>query len=268
MAKYKVINEIKFLIINFLVAPILGILICLLEAIGRIKFVRFDRFPIWEGRLIMVSNHPSLLEPIILPLIGFPWMNFPWVFSHLWLRIKFSLSWFKELKKEFSLSKKLIPANAPDRQNFYDHPGWKLFQGVNIPVVRKGGAIARYRTVRILKEILENDGRIIIFPEGTRTFKAKKKEVVVSSNGKNLGKLQDGAAWLALNTGAKILPIWIEGTDKVLPNKESPVFKFWHLKIWHRIVIKIGDPFCIQSKTRQEATAEITRALLELADEQ
>jgi len=258
----KLVDEIRFLTVNYFLGPALGIFICLLEAFGRIKFLHFERFPIWEERLIIVSNHPSLLEPVVLPLMGFPWMNFPWVFSPVWYRFKFSLSWFRELQKEFSLQKKLIPANVPDRQNFYEPPYWRLFQGINIPVDRNGRANRRVGTVMALKEVLENGGRVLIFPEGTRTFKAVRKGRLTSANGKELGKLKDGAAWLALKTGARILPIWVEGTDKVLPNNKFPF-----PRLWHRIVIKIGHPFVVQGNTRKEATAEIAQALLELADE-
>lgn len=260
--KHKLLNEIRFLVVNYLLGPTFGILICLLEAIGRIKFLHFERFPIWEERLIIVSNHPSLLEPVILPLIGFPWMNFPWVFSPAWSRIRFSLSWFKQLQREFSLQKKLIPANVPDRNNFYDPPYMSVLQGINIPVDRNGGAQGRITTVLALKKILENGGRVLIFPEGTRTFKAIEKAKVKSTNGKELGKLKDGAAWLALRTNARVLPIWVEGTDKVLPNNRLPI-----PRLWRRIVIRIGTPFWVQGDTRQEATLEITQALLKLADE-
>ena len=86
----------------------------------------------------------------------------------------------------------------------------------------------------------------------------------MSSNekGRELGKLKDGAAWLALVTGARILPIWVEGTDKVLPNNKYPL-----PRLWHRVTIKIGNPVSIQGNTRKEATSEISQALLELADE-
>lgn len=258
----KLIGEIRFLVVNYLVGPTLGILICLSEAFGRIKFLHFERFPIWDGKLIIVSNHPSLLEPVILPLMGFPWMNFPWVFSPVWYRIRFSLSWFRELQQEFSLQKKLIPVNVPDKQNFYDPPYLGFLQGINIPVDRNGRAQGRISTVLALRKILENGGRILLFPEGTRTFKAVEKSRVRSENGKELGKLKDGAAWLALKTNAKILPIWVEGTDKVLPNNKFPFPRHWH-----RIIIKIGTPFLVHRDTRQEATLEITQALLELANE-
>jgi len=197
-------------------------------------------------------------------------MNFPWVFSSIWTRIRFSLTWFKELQKEFSLSKKLIPANLPDKKNFYDPPYMQVLQGINVPVERNGGAQKRINTVLILKKILENGGRIIIFPEGTRTFKTRVETRQRTKNGKELGELKHGAAWLALKTGAKILPIWVEGTDRVLPNNQ----KFPFLRLWHRITIKVGKPFSLKTngassiskKVKEEATRTITQALLELVD--
>ena len=258
----RVINEIRFLAVNYLVVPALGVLVCLLEAFGRIKFVHFDRFPIWEEKLIIVSNHPSLLEPWLLPLMGFPWMNFPWVFSHVWDRFRFSLVWFKELRKEFSLPRNLIPANVPDKNNFYDPQYMRLFQGINVPVDRNGGIRGRLGTVLALKKVLENGGRVLIFPEGSRTFKAIRNGEAKSANGHRLGKLRDGAGWLALKTGARVLPIWVEGTDKALPNNRLPF-----PRLWHKVTIKIGTPFHVKGNTRAEATSQIADALVKLADE-
>ena len=56
--------------------------------------------------------------------------------------------------------------------------------------------------------------------------------------------------------------MWVEGTDKVLPNEKFPF-----PRLQHKMLIKIGKPFHVQGKTRQEATGEITRVLLALADE-
>jgi len=258
----KLVSEIRFLVVNYIVIPALGVSVCLLDAFHRIRFLHFERFPIWEEKLIIVSNHPSLLEPALLPLMGFPWMNFPWVFSPLWYRIKFSSSWFKELREEFSLPKKLIPANVPDKNNFYDPPYMRLFQGISVPVDRNGGGQGRISTVLALKKILENGGRVLIFPEGTRTFNTIEKSRARSASGKELGKLKNGAAWLALKTNTKILPIWVMGTDKVLPNNKLPI-----PRLWHRIIIKIRNPFLDQGNTRQEPTLQITRALLDRADD-
>ena len=260
--KNKLIREIRFLTVNYLLGPMLGIFMCLLEAFGRIKFINFERFPIWERKLIIVANHPSFLEPLIIPLIGFPWINFPWLFSPLWSRIKLSLSWFKELQKEFSLPKKLIPANVPLR-SFYDPLYLRLFRGMNVPIDKEGSAHGRIRTVSALKKILANGGRVLVFPEGTRTFRSTEGTRLRTENGNQLGELKDGAAWLALRTGARVLPIWVAGTDRVLPDSRFPF-----PRLWHRITVKIVTPFLVQGDTRQEATMDITRALLQLADEQ
>ncbi len=259
----KLVAEIEFLVVNYVLGPILGTVVCLLESFGRIRFLHFERFPIWDGKLIIVSNHPSLLEPFILPLMGFPWMNFPWVFSPLWSRIKFSLSWFRDLQKEFHLPKKLVPANVPDRNNFYDAPYWGLFRAINVPIDRNGGAHCRISTILALRKTLENGGRVLIFPEGTRTYKAMQKSGTTTASGSKMGELKDGAAWLAMKTNARILPIWVEGTDKVLPNDRLPF-----PRLWHRTTINIGKPFLTTGGKRREATAEIAQHLLKLADEE
>lgn len=261
--KKKLVAEIKFLIVNYILVPILGIVVCLLESVGRIRFQHFERFPMWDGNLIIVSNHPSLFEPFILPLMGFPWMNYPWVFSPLWSRIKLSLNWFRGLQKEFHLPKKLVLANVPDRNNFYDAPYWGLFRTINVPIDRNGGAHGRISTISALRKTLENGGRVLIFPEGTRTYKAMRKSGTTTASGKELGELKDGAAWLAMKTNARILPIWVEGTDKVLPNDRLPF-----PRLWHRTTIKIGNPFWVTGGKRREATVAIAQHLLKLADEE
>jgi 1-acyl-sn-glycerol-3-phosphate acyltransferase len=261
--KKKFVAEIKFIFVNYVLVPILGIATCLLEFFGRIRFQHFERFPLWNGNLIIVSNHPSLFEPFILPLMGFPWMNFPWLFSPLWSKVKFSFNWFRELQKEFYLSKKLIPANVPDRDNFYDAPYWGLFRAINVPINRNGDARGRISTISALRKALENGGRVLLFPEGTRTYKAMRKSGTTTASGKKLGELKDGAAWLAMKTNASVLPIWVEGTDKVLPNDRLPF-----PRLWHRTTIKIGTPFFVTRGKRREATVEIAQHLLDLAEEE
>jgi len=193
----------------------------------------------------------------------------PLDFSPSWLKIRLSLSWLKELQKEFSLQQKLVPVNTPDKKNFYDPPYMGVLQAVNEPINR-GSDAAQDRMVTFLnlKKILENDRRIIIFPEGGRTFKALKK--VRSPGGRELGELKDGAALLALMTGAKVLPIWVEGTEKVLPNGQFPL-----PRIWRQSVYNVGKPFILDraaipgtlKEQRSIATEIITQSLLKTGDE-
>jgi 1-acyl-sn-glycerol-3-phosphate acyltransferase len=70
--------------------------------------------------------------------------------------------------------------------------------------VRRGEADRQaFRTART---ILEQGGALVMFPEGTR-----------ASNLHDLRPAEPGAAWLALRTGAIILPVAVIGTDQVLP---------------------------------------------------
>lgn len=70
--------------------------------------------------------------------------------------------------------------------------------------VRRGEADRQaFRTARA---ILEQGGALVMFPEGTR-----------ASNLHDLRPPEPGAAWLALRTGAIILPVAVIGTDQVLP---------------------------------------------------
>ncbi len=58
-------------------------------------------------------------------------------------------------------------------------------------------------SLKTAMKILKNGGCIGIFPEGTRNGMEK-----------NDGKLKNGAAYMALKTGAQIVPIGIQGTAK------------------------------------------------------
>ena len=58
-------------------------------------------------------------------------------------------------------------------------------------------------SLRTALKILKNGGCIGVFPEGTRNGMEK-----------NDGKMKNGAAYMALKTGAKIVPIGIQGTAK------------------------------------------------------
>lgn len=59
-------------------------------------------------------------------------------------------------------------------------------------------------SLKTAMKVLKNGGCIGIFPEGTRNGMEK-----------NDGKLKNGAAYMALKTGAKIVPIGIQGPAKL-----------------------------------------------------
>ena len=71
-----------------------------------------------------------------------------------------------------------------------------------------------------------------------------------------------GMGWVVKQTGATIVPIRIEGTDKVLPNKVNkrlPHFlkgERYMLRIWHPTTIKIGEPIRLNAGTKEDLVLE------------
>lgn len=120
------------------------------------------------------------------------------------------------------------------------------------PVSRGEGDSAAIR--RTLLE-LENGAAILIFPEGTR------------GDGITLGKIQIGLAMMAKKSGAQILPIGINGTQKMLPRGTSRPKRA-------RMIVCIGKPFtyaeiATSDNERENRTAfvnELTKRLMEACD--
>ena len=71
-----------------------------------------------------------------------------------------------------------------------------------------------------------------------------------------------GIGWVVKQTGATIVPIRLEGTDKVLPNKANekllPFLRFerYILRIWTPIIIRIGEPLRFPVGTEENVILE------------
>lgn len=261
--KVKATFSVSFSI--YLLGTIGGILVCLLEATRRIRFYNYARLPLWEGRLILASNHPSWLDIVLVPLLYFPW----W-FRELLERIgEVLISPWRILRREpvrqtFTEEFKQIPVSTADKHNFR-HFRW-VMDGWNIFVNRKAGEIGeRGGALRKAVEILENDGRVVIFPGGGRDFKAGEKGdgiYDIRSSRLIMRRPKGGIGWIVKQTGATIIPIRIDGTDKVLPNKPNEKlpaflrFERYLLRLWRPVVIRIGEPLRFPAGTSEEAVVE------------
>jgi 1-acyl-sn-glycerol-3-phosphate acyltransferase len=249
----------------YILGTVGGLLICLLEATRRIRFYGYYRLPRWEGKLILASNHPGWLDIVLVPLLYFPW----W-FRELLQRIgEVLVVPLKILKKEpvrrtFTEDFKHIPASTADEHNFR-HFRWVL-EGWNIFVNRgSDGSGERASALRKAVEILENNGRVVIFPGGGRDFKAQNNGDGIYDVG--TGKLiirrpRAGIGLIVNQTGATIVPIRIDGTDKVLPNKPNkklpPFLRFERYlpRIWRPICIRIGEPLRFPAGTDEDTILE------------
>jgi 1-acyl-sn-glycerol-3-phosphate acyltransferase len=182
--------------------------------------------------LIVVSNHPSLLEPIAL--IG--------LFAHWYVfNIKYG------------------PWNMAEAGNFR-RGLFRLLEQRIIFVDRKSEASKTAGYLRA-KTLLKSGAILLIFPEGGRTYKGKVGEFVVAGNGSKVRPFTKGAASLALQTHAMVVPIWVEGTDKVSPNIATARYLF--PRLWRPVKISIGKPIIFPENINVEtATHELEKAVL------
>ncbi|MDA1036632.1 MAG: lysophospholipid acyltransferase family protein [Chloroflexi bacterium] len=110
-----------------------------------------------------------------------------------------------------------------------------FFRNVHVfPVDRDG---RDFEALRWAQETLDKGRALVVFPEGTRSPGALKRG-------------QDGLAYIALRTGATILPVAITGTEGISPMLRMP-FHFQKLNV------VIGEPYTLPPAQR------IDRALLE-----
>ncbi|MDP2641556.1 MAG: lysophospholipid acyltransferase family protein [Candidatus Yanofskybacteria bacterium] len=150
-----------------------------------------------KGFLVM-HRHPSMRETVIIPLLFFP--------SFLWNPWR-------------------VPLSAPDERNYY-RPWWCAFlRPAAIPVPR-GNRDGEIRALRKMHRALKEGRRLVLAPEGGRTFKGEEFKYLLSSGDTRVLPAPDGGVDLSLavirrfkggvqilcNNGTPILPVWVDST--------------------------------------------------------
>ncbi len=239
----KLLEIVTILTITYLYGIISGIVFQLMKLFKIVRVVHWERFPKWRGNVILVANHPSIVDPFLL--------------SALFFR--------QYVIRPFKYS----PINVSDKKIFCDH--WYFFwlRPLLVPVDRRSKG-AGLKTLFLIKNLLDCGKTIIIFPEGSRTFRAK--DFLHSKAGKEIGIFKDGVGWLATKTGAIIVPVWIDGSHRVFPNRSDRYFP--EINLSERLSIRIGKPLTFQryrkatAVNREQVTQKIVSSLLKLADEE
>lgn len=161
-----------------------------------------------------------------------------------------------------------IPMCAPRRVRFlakaayFEGTGFRgwlqraFFTAVGaVPVVRGAGSAAQVALDQS-RRIIESGDAFAIYPEGTRSLDGR------------LYKGRTGAAWLALTTGAPVVPVGLKRTDEFLPvGAKVPRFL--------RVTIEFGEPIDLShlgsaesGKARRLATDEIMHAIQALSGQE
>ena len=229
------IDQLLLVLVVYPAGLVLGTICLGLRLMGNIQVVGLEYLWAQRSPLILVSNHPSLLEVVLLPLFFLHrcWWN-PW----------------------------RIPWSTPDLKNYGYWWAWLRPRAI---FVRRGESRAQFQALVRAKGVLQTGGDLIVFPEGGRTCSGNCH--LTSEQGKRLRPLKEGVSWLAKETGVPVVPVWVEGTDAVLPNKAGRLYhclpSFWGKKI----TIIFGPPIHFDCQlSRQHITRLIEEHLLVLAD--
>ncbi len=237
-------DKILIVLTIYTIGLLLGLLLYFLRFLNwvyagwGIKVQHWERFPKKQKKVLIVSNHPSLLEVVLVPVLFFrDYILHPFDFS---------------------------PWNIPDKKNYFDRWYWVWAKIRLIPIDRENVRKA-FKALRRIKEILNLGGIVALFAEAGRTFKGEK--FFYSEKGKKIRKLKEGVGWLILKTNPLVVFVWIDGAEKVLPNKRD---KLYHClpNFSNCVTVKIGKPIHIKGNNKEEITQEVALSLLKLADEE
>jgi len=234
----------------YLVGVFDGFFFWLLVKLKKIRVRHYERFPRWQKNLIIASNHPSLADPTFLAPL--------------------TLEEFLTCPVEYG------PWNTPDKANFFD-PAWIFWLRVrSLPFVRENSQEGlnnkrfNARSLIQMGKILKRGGRVITFLGGTRDFKSKRqKDVIYSRTKKFFGKPKEEILSVGIKAGSTLVPVWIEGSDRIFPNEKFPLLPLIRFlltpKDW--IEVKIGFPLSLKKLTKEQAVQKYCQAFSQLADE-
>lgn len=155
----------------------------------------------------------------------------------------------------------VIPLMAPRRVQFlakshyFEGTGFKgwvsrtFFTAIGAVGVERGAGQAAQDALEQSKRIIDTGAAFALYPEGTRSLDGR------------LYKGRTGVAWLALTTGALVVPVGLIGTNELQPvgSKVPRIRKF---------TVKFGEPIDVSTygsaesgRARRQATDEIMAAI-------
>lgn len=205
------------------------------KIVVRGKIRRLDGQP-----YIIAANHEGTVEPILL----------------VWLTASFYLRWP-------SLAPWSTPTGIHFRRRLW---GWL---GPRMLIVPDDGRGSMLGWIRQMVEILKRPSVVIIFPEGGRTDPKTSEQVGLRPD-QRLSPFKDGIGLLVRQTGAAVIPVWVDGSSTVLPNAAdgSIQYRWPDFSGGKRIIIQIGEPlkFSFHDKS-DEIGRRIRQAISNLAIE-
>lgn len=155
-----------------------------------------------------------------------------------------------------------IPVAAPRpvhflaKSSYFDgtgFSGWasrEFFTAIGAVPVQRGAGQAALEALDQQRRLLEEGNAVALYPEGTRSLDGR------------LYKGRTGVAFLALQSGAPVVPVGLIGTDKVMPvGARMP-------SLHERVTVRFGEPLDLShhgpassGRARRLATDDIMDAI-------
>lgn len=186
----KAFEFLIFLILVYTFVIFLGFIFILLRLTGRIKVAGSENLKKSKRGTLIISNHGSIVDSIVIASLYFPWFLIHPLKGFLW--------------------------NTPDKKNFltYGISSWILRFLRMIPIDRDSKNPDRNKlAVEKIIQVLNRGQIVIIFPEGGRTQKQLVKRTS-PLKGKEIGAFKHGVERIIQKCDCTVLPIWHEGTEK------------------------------------------------------
>jgi len=157
-----------------------------------------------------------------------------------------------------------IPVAAPRpvhflaKASYFDSWGSRqFFTSIGAIAVERGAGQAALDALDQQRRLLDEGSSVALYPEGTRSLDGR------------LYKGRTGVAFLALETGAPVVPVGLIGTDKVMPvGAKMP-------SLTERITVRFGEPLDLghhgpasSGRARRAATDEIMAAIHALSGQE
>ncbi len=130
---------------------------------------------------------------------------------------------------------------------------WFFTAAGSVPVHR-GSHRAAQASLETAREVLDGGNVFGIYPEGTRSLDGR------------LYRGRTGVGWLALTTGAPVVPVALDGTERLQPVGTR-------LPRPHRVTVRFGEPLTFtgdprSATARRAVTDEVMRAIAELSGQE
>ncbi len=200
----------------FLLFLILGVPAWLLIAVmvfsGRLK-IKGWRFLKLDKGVIVISNHPSLIEPALLPCL-----------------LAINVIYGK------------LPISAPDSLNYYNKFWFAPFRLVCVPIFR-GEPRLELLTMDLMRKLVELGHILVLFSEGGRTFKGDylRKGYLTTKEGERIRRFPRGLRRLFVDLDCYIAFIWCRGMDKISKNTLNFSLTSMLFRYWEKAEIDFGD---------------------------